>query len=48
MNELIESRDPRSKVLGKRRMPKTGSESLAADRIFLQRLLEDRGQWPVD
>jgi hypothetical protein len=30
MNELIESGDPRAKVVGKRRMPKAGSESLAA------------------
>lgn len=30
MNELIESGDPRAKVVGKRRMPKTGSEALAA------------------
>ena len=30
MNELIESGDPRAKVVGKRRMPKEGSESLAA------------------
>jgi hypothetical protein len=30
MNELIESGDPRAKVVGKRRMPAAGSESLAA------------------
>ena len=30
MNELIESGDPRAKVVGKRRMPKAGSEALAA------------------
>jgi hypothetical protein len=30
MNELIESGDPRTKVVGKRRQPAEGSESLAA------------------
>ncbi len=30
MNELIESGDPRAKVVGKRRAPREGSESLAA------------------
>jgi hypothetical protein len=30
MNELIESGDPRAKVVGKRRMPKPGAESLEA------------------
>jgi hypothetical protein len=30
MNELIESGDPRAKVVGKRRMPAPGTESLAA------------------
>ena len=30
MNELIESGDPRAKVVGKRRLRQPGSESLAA------------------
>lgn len=30
MNELIDSGDPRAKVVGKRRRPRPGSESLAA------------------
>ena len=30
MNELIESGDPRAKVVGKRRPPSAGSESLIA------------------
>ena len=30
MNELIESGDPRAKVVGRRRMPKPGAESLEA------------------
>lgn len=30
MNELIDSGDPWAKVVGKRRMPEPGSESLAA------------------
>jgi len=30
MNELIESGDPRVRVVGKRRMPKAGSEVLGA------------------
>ncbi|MDP3851405.1 MAG: hypothetical protein Q8Q59_12930 [Luteolibacter sp.] len=30
MNELIESGDPRAKVVGKRRMPNPGIESLTA------------------
>ena len=30
MNELIESGDPRAKVVGRRRMPKAGVESLEA------------------
>ena len=30
MNELIESGDPRAKVVGKRRPPSAGSESLRA------------------
>jgi len=30
MNELIESGDPRAKVVGRRRMPRPGPESLEA------------------
>ncbi len=36
MNELIESGDPRAKVVGKRRMPAPGSESLAAGGMLNQ------------
>lgn len=36
MNELIESGDPRAKVVGKRRMPQPGPESLEAAGILIR------------
>lgn len=44
MNELIESDDPRAKVVGKRRPPAPGEESLAAagKLIALATQLRDR------
>jgi hypothetical protein len=39
MNELIESGDPRAKVVGKRRMPKAGSADSCAQLDQIQRMV---------
>ena len=39
MNELIESGDPRAKVVGKRRMPEAGSAEACVELDKLQRMI---------
>lgn len=44
MNELIESNDPRAKVVGNRRMPKEGGECLAAIGALNRLAMQLRGR----